>query len=653
MQNMPIISKILVVLGAFGLFAIIVAVYATSQMRAIDSAYGDLLDGTARAAVLVARGNSSFLLARVGVTEAAIAITDEENAHAKAMLSEGETSFISDMDQAASLDPAEAGTIGALKAQVLDVLDRQCAKAMAMGLASSNAASNLAAQTEYKTNCGPKFPGPRMAIKQQVDHMVAEANAAQAAIAAGTGSTILITFAAILVGLAVVMGGSVFAVRAWVAAPIKALQEVMRKLAAGDMNVRIQGAERRDEIGGMARAVVQFKQAGEEKAKLEAAAVEFQNSLDAKVRDLEASFAAASRDQKIVVDSLAAALAGLSANDLTMRLTENVASAYEALKTDFNRALENLQGTMVAIASNTQGVRAGAGEITAASDDLARRTEHQAATLEQTAAALDEITVTVRKTAENASEAKDAVTAAKNDAQASETVVTQTVAAMNAIEASSKQISNIIGVIDEIAFQTNLLALNAGVEAARAGDAGRGFAVVATEVRALAQRSADAAKEIKALISASGVQVESGVKLVGETGRSLTRIAEQVERLNGLVTGIAASAQEQATGLAEVNKAMNQMDQTTQQNAAMVEESTAASHSLESEADELARLVGQFQLGQVAAAAPPPRPAAIPAVAKPSAPVLPKPKSRIPVHAPMPPPKIFAEPSGKEDWDEF
>jgi methyl-accepting chemotaxis protein len=260
--------------------------------------------------------------------------------------------------------------------------------------------------------------------------------------------------------------------------------------------------------------------------------------------------------------------------------------------------MESLQKTMESIASNTMGVKAGAAEITRASDDLARRTEQQAASLEQTAAALDQITATVDKTAEGAKSARDLVAAARQDAEASGNVVSETVAAMAGIETSSREIGNIIGVIDEIAFQTNLLALNAGVEAARAGEAGRGFAVVATEVRALAQRSADAAREIKMLISTSGTQVGTGVKLVGDTGKALARIVEQVSRLNGLVMDIAASAQEQATALGQVNSAVNAMDQTTQQNAAMVEQSTAASHGLAREAEELAHLVGQFSIGE-------------------------------------------------------
>jgi methyl-accepting chemotaxis protein len=304
------------------------------------------------------------------------------------------------------------------------------------------------------------------------------------------------------------------------------------------------------------------------------------------------------RQQKTVLDSLAVALTGLAKGDLTTRLTQEVAAAYQGLKDDFNNAMDALQNALTSVAGGAQAVQTGAAEITQASDDLSRRTEQQASNLEETAAALDEITATVRKAAQSTTEARNVVTTAKANAERSGAVVRETVAAMGEIEKSSKQINNIIGVIDEIAFQTNLLALNAGVEAARAGDAGRGFAVVATEVRALAQRSADAAKEIKTLIAASGAQVESGVKLVNETGKALGQIVEEVNRLNALVMDIAGSAQEQATALNQVNGAVNQMDQVTQQNAAMVEESAAASHGMAGDAQELYRLIGQFRLGE-------------------------------------------------------
>jgi len=319
-------------------------------------------------------------------------------------------------------------------------------------------------------------------------------------------------------------------------------------------------------------------------------------------RKAQAEMAEAAAAQRQVVEQLAGKLKALAEGNLASRLDTPFPADYEALRQDFNRAIEMLGRTMQGIANNAGAVRAGAQEITQASDDLARRTENQAASLEQTASALDGITSTVQKTAEGAKAAREIVTAAKNGAAHSGEVVRRAVEAMGRIEDSSRQIGNIIGVIDEIAFQTNLLALNAGVEAARAGDAGRGFAVVATEVRALAQRSADAAREIKSLISASTEQVDFGVKLVGETGAALEEIAAQVAKLNSLVAQIAAGAQEQATGLREVNVAINQMDQVTQQNAAMVEQATAASHGLAGEAKELARLVGQFQLTEAAPA---------------------------------------------------
>ena len=404
--------------------------------------------------------------------------------------------------------------------------------------------------------------------------------------------------------IAIILGAALLAtvIFTWsivtgVAKPIVAITEVMRKLANRNNNVAIPGIGRGDEIGAMASSIGVFKENAVERDKLEAAASEFQQDLDRKLKEMQSAFEAAGMDQKAVVESMAAGLTALADGDLTVRLHTAFSTEYEKLRNDFNNAVDKLQTTMKSIAANTQGVRSAAGEITSASDDLSRRTEQQAASLEQTAAALDEITTTVRKTAEGAAEAQALVAQSKADAQTSEGVIDETVTAMNGIEKSSREIGAIIGVIDEIAFQTNLLALNAGIEAARAGDAGRGFAVVATEVRALAQRSADAAKEIKALISASGRQVENGVKLVGATGSALGRIVEQVARLAGLISEIAASAKEQASGLSEVNTAVNQMDQVTQQNAAMVEQATAASHSLASEASELAALVGEFQIG--------------------------------------------------------
>jgi methyl-accepting chemotaxis protein len=382
-----------------------------------------------------------------------------------------------------------------------------------------------------------------------------------------------------------------------VISPLTRITATMRRIAGSETGVAIPGLGRKDEIGAIAAALQIFQDNSLARAALEAEAIDARETVERERLEAEAARAALSREQQSVLDGMAASLASLADSDLTIRFERDVTSAYEVLKRDFNAAMATLQKTMLDISENTRGVRSGAGEIAQSSDDLSRRTEQQAASLEQTAAALDQITATVRNTAESAGEARTVVAAARDDAERSSGVARETVAAMTVIETSSRQIGNIIGVIDEISFQTNLLALNAGVEAARAGDAGRGFAVVATEVRSLAQRSADAAKEIKVLILASGQQVESGVKLVAETGAALRRIVEQFNRLNGLVNDIAASAVEQATGLSQVNTAVNQMDQVTQQNAAMVQQTTAASHTLAAEAENLSRLIGQFSIG--------------------------------------------------------
>ena len=324
----------------------------------------------------------------------------------------------------------------------------------------------------------------------------------------------------------------------------------------------------------------------------------------------EAERAETAAEQAKVVQALADALSGLAKGDLTSRIERQLPGDYAQLRDDFNGAVGELHGAIASVVESVSAVTATVNQLKSSGDDLARRTENQAASLEETAAAVEEITVTVRRAAETARQTSGAVADARHEAETSAPVVEAAISAMGQIEDSSKQISQIIGVIDEIAFQTNLLALNAGVEAARAGEAGRGFAVVASEVRALAQRSAEAAKEIKTLISASSQQVGQGVNLVGQTGEALQRIVNRVAEIDSLVGEIAASAQEQAVGLQQVNSAVNQMDQVTQQNAAMVEESTAASHALAGEAEALAGSVARFNIGQAQAAPFGRRPAA-------------------------------------------
>ncbi|MBX4907948.1 MULTISPECIES: methyl-accepting chemotaxis protein [Rhizobium] len=403
--------------------------------------------------------------------------------------------------------------------------------------------------------------------------------------------------------------------------PVVGMTAAMDRLAGGQNDIEVPAVERGDEIGRMAQSVLVFKQAAIEKLRL---AGETDRMRDDAERQRQASDEQKAREEgelRYAVDALAGGLAGLAVGDVAARIQTPFASQYDSLRNDFNNAVEKLQAALQSVGRNASAINAGAGEIRSAADDLAHRTEQQAAAVEETAAALEQVTTTVRDSAKRAEDVGNLVERTRLGAEKSGDVVRKAVSAMQQIEKSSGEISNIIGVIDDIAFQTNLLALNAGVEAARAGEAGKGFAVVAQEVRELAQRSAKAAKEIKDLITNSGTHVQTGVTLVGETGKALEAIVAEVQEINRNVNAIVTATREQSIGLQEINTAVNNMDQGTQQNAAMVEQQTAASHALAQEASALDELLRQFKLGtepaasaqRTAVATPASRPVASPA----------------------------------------
>lgn len=378
--------------------------------------------------------------------------------------------------------------------------------------------------------------------------------------------------------------------------PISNVVNDMNRLISGDTNLDIKANSRNDEIGDMFKAVSVFRDAAIEKEKIEH---EIEAQRASAEQDRIASETSKAEDAAMIrsaVDQLAQGLSKLSQGDLTVQLNDPFAGDLDRLRMDFNASVANLSRTMSQISQTASTIKINSSEMSNATSELAHRTETQAASLEETSAALDQITATVRGTSERAKEAAHKASEAQSDSEESSSVVSDAIVAMNGIEAASADINNIINVIDEIAFQTNLLALNAGVEAARAGEAGKGFAVVAQEVRELAQRSAKAAKEIKDLISASGQQVESGVKLVRKTGESLTKITEHVHLINEQINTISQGAAEQLSGIQEVNSAVNSMDQVTQQNAAMVEENTAVTHQVSDEVISLAKLLGTFKL---------------------------------------------------------
>ncbi len=362
--------------------------------------------------------------------------------------------------------------------------------------------------------------------------MKAQSDAAAADTAQTVYESIIIVSVAILAIMALA-----FAVAQYgIARPLSRLAETMRTLAGGDFSAVVAGTDRKDEVGLMARSVEVFKENGLEAARLRQEQEASRAKAEEERRRNEAYDAARAKEREAAIGALGQGLAALAGKDLTYRIEEPLAEAYRKLKDNFNAAMDQIEGVIRSVSASTTTMATGTQEISSASDDLSRRTESQAASLEETAAAVAEITNKVRQTARGAAHARTIVASAREEAAKSSDVVKRAIDSMTGIERTSQQITKIIGVIDEIAFQTNLLALNAGVEAARAGDAGRGFAVVAQEVRALAQRSAEAAKEIKTLIGNAQTEVDQGVHLVSETGHSLERIVARVSEINKVVS---------------------------------------------------------------------------------------------------------------------
>ncbi len=454
------------------------------------------------------------------------------------------------------------------------------------------------------------------ATKQRADDAMVEMVAAQnLALNLGMGIASLVVLTLI--------GSAIFGAKA-IARPIGRLTHSMARLADGDLESEIPLANREDEIGEMARAVEVFKQNGikvrdlnAQEAMLQSKSADLQSSIGVVVAAAVAGdftrridkdyanpdlnrFAQSVNELVASVDKGVAetrrVVAALAEGDLTEEMRGEFQGAFHELQQNVNATMSSLKAVLGEVKFAIDTISAGTGELRTASDDLSKRTERQAASLEETSAALEEITSAVKNSTDRSHEASRMVDEARRSTEQSSSVVRDAVSAMSKIENASAEISQIINVIDEIAFQTNLLALNAGVEAARAGEAGKGFAVVAQEVRELAQRSAGAAKDIKNLIHRSGEEVQSGVKLVTATGDALMLIESHVVKINDLVHSIATTSREQSTGLAEVNTAVNQMDQMTQQNAAMVEESTAGTNRLDDEVTTLARLVSRFKL---------------------------------------------------------
>jgi len=623
-RNLKIKTKMLAVILFLGIISFAGLLHIAGEFRRADRAYSAFLDNEAVAANEAARASAASL---ASVLQASLMLNLEPGSDAfKAMAADN--SHFSEakerLKHAESLVPAEKQSIDTILAG-LDELQTLTNKAVDQRKNGDlkGAEASMAAVNDKLLKLVASMQANDDALANRMntgaDFLSADVNSAVNYTLITLGG---LTLLALIFGIYVAQNG--------IAAPLMRLHMRMTALAGGDTASEIEGRDRRDEIGQMASAVAVFRDNAIERVRLEAQAEADRTLSDSERSQREVRQAAEAAHLQQAVQAVGDGLKRLAEGDLVTHIDTQLIAHLDQLRQDFNSSLVKLNGTMQAVDANARAISAGANEVRGAADELSKRTEQQAASVEETAAALEQITTTVKDAARRSHEASQLVAHTRAGAERSGEIVRNTIKAMQQIEKSSGEIRNIISVIDDIAFQTNLLALNAGVEAARAGDAGKGFAVVAQEVRELAQRSAHAAMEIKALIATSETHVRTGVSLVGETGKALDTIVSEVQEINRHVHAIAEASREQSAGLQEINTAVNAMDHGTQQNAAMVEESTAASHSLATEAASLAALLGQFStsggeathLSAAPAASPSSRPTARPLPPPVAAPVV-------------------------------
>lgn len=442
-----------------------------------------------------------------------------------------------------------------------------------------------------------KFRDHQRAVNKLVEMTNAYMNETQAAAAAKDGAYGNAALIGSVLSVLLFLAG-LWLMRSRAVVPLASIGGYMKRLAEGDYGQDVPFANRVDEIGGMAKSVDVFRNAALERKRMREDMEHSRQHSEAQRVERDRLRAEEAASLEVVVDTLGAGLRRLAECNIRLTIDEPFVENFEALRHDFNHSLATFQAALEQVLSKTSHISDNSHAMREAADNLFRRTEQQAAALEETAAALEQVTSTVRASVERTTETRDLVREAKACATRSSGVVRGAIDAMKRIENASGEIGKIVDVIDQIAFQTNLLALNAGVEAARAGDAGKGFAVVAQEVRELAQRSATAAKEIGGLIANSRNEVANGVRLVGETGEALGRIEGFVGDIDRKVDAITTASREQSIGLSEISSAVNAVDQMTQQNASMVEETTAISHSLAADSEQLAELVGRFKLNR-------------------------------------------------------
>jgi len=616
LNNIRISFKIALAMLFVGLVGLAASIFASKKLYDIDAAYSVLIE-TRPPAILAAARASRATNDMIAQTYKAIAYPTGTKglAEATSQVQRAYQDTLSFLAEGATKLPERAAEFSAFTAQVRDI-KRGIDEVIAL---------DAAEQGDRALTAMGQIDGRLSKIVDDIAtfnaRLVQDSDTKSAELTDNTMGAIKLLVTMSVLGLVLGLALAMWMSAKTITQPLGRLKIAMDSLATGDFDTQVEGQTRRDEVGEMAKAVLIFKENGQEMRRLETQASE-QSRLteaerqrnEAERQRVEAERATLAREQQHVVGLLASGLDMLAQGDLTYRIDAQVAADYLKLRDDFNRAVNRLSETVSTIQTTSVDVANAAREINVGANDLSKRTEEQASSLEETAATTEELAASVKASAQSSQQAVQLAEEAMQVAEKGGTIVHQAVEAMSRIEAASRKISDITSVIDEIAFQTNLLALNAAVEAARAGDAGKGFAVVASEVRTLAQRSSEAAKDITALISESGAEVEQGVGLVRSAGEALGKIVEASKKVTATVSDISAASTEQANGIHEMSQTVAHMDEMTQQNAALAEESAASATSLTGQIQRLNGLVASFRIKEETAqvvrlsdAAPPAR----------------------------------------------